>query len=152
MAMVIQCNCYGGKLSVKLRFYKIFSIWVLCESHISTSSWLLGCSQSFLSTYFSQNAAYIRNYQLCAKYQNKRTKKTNIRPYLLRILRLFRKVPLKCPLERINFGSNRTSIQRILEKSLVLHPYRIQLTQELNPANHGQRRAFTNCILQRKTT
>lgn len=47
-----------------------------------------------------------------------------------------------------HLGISRTSTWRILKKDLSLHPYKIQLTQELKPADHGQRRAFANWILQ----
>ncbi len=41
-------------------------------------------------------------------------------------------------------GISKTSTWRILKKDLRLHPYKIQLAQELKPADHERRRAFTN--------
>ncbi|EFN75553.1 hypothetical protein EAI_06663, partial [Harpegnathos saltator] len=43
---------------------------------------------------------------------------------------------------------SRCSVQRILTKDLYLHAYKIQLTQELQPADHAQRRTFANWILE----
>jgi len=42
----------------------------------------------------------------------------------------------------------RSSMQRILTKDLHLHAYKIQLTQELKPTDHVQRREFVNCVLE----
>lgn len=42
----------------------------------------------------------------------------------------------------------RSSLHRILTKYLNLHPYKIQLTQELKPADHALRRVFVNWVLQ----
>ncbi|CAH2101376.1 unnamed protein product [Euphydryas editha] len=39
---------------------------------------------------------------------------------------------------------------RILTKDLHLHAYKVQLTQELKPADHGQRREFVNWVLERQ--
>jgi hypothetical protein len=41
----------------------------------------------------------------------------------------------------------REAKQRILAKDLHLHAYKIQLTQELKPTDHVQRREFVNCVL-----
>jgi len=43
---------------------------------------------------------------------------------------------------------SRSSVQRILTKDLHLRAYKIQLTQELQPADHAQRRTFANWILE----
>jgi len=43
---------------------------------------------------------------------------------------------------------SRSPVQRILTKDLHLHAYKIQLTQELQPADHAQRRTFANWILE----
>lgn len=40
------------------------------------------------------------------------------------------------------------TLQRILTKDLQLHAYKIQLTQQLLPGDHEQRREFTNWILE----
>lgn len=45
-------------------------------------------------------------------------------------------------------GISRTTLQRILKKDLHLYPYKVQLTQEIKPADHAQRRVFANWILQ----
>jgi hypothetical protein len=42
----------------------------------------------------------------------------------------------------------RSTKQRILAKDLHLHAYKIQLTQELKPTDHVQRREFVNCVLE----
>lgn len=42
---------------------------------------------------------------------------------------------------------SRSTVQRILTKDLHLHAYKIQLTQTLKPADHGQRREFCNWVL-----
>jgi len=41
-----------------------------------------------------------------------------------------------------------TTMQRILTKDLHLHAYKIQLTQELKPADHEQRRIFVDWMLE----
>jgi Helix-turn-helix domain (DUF4817) len=41
-----------------------------------------------------------------------------------------------------------TTMQRILSKDLQLHPYKVQLTQELKPTDHGKRRQFVEWILE----
>lgn len=46
----------------------------------------------------------------------------------------------------ISYGT----LQRILTKDLHLHPYKIQLTQELKPADHSQRRSFVQWVLENK--
>lgn len=47
---------------------------------------------------------------------------------------------------------HRSTLQRILTKDLHLHAYKIQLTQQLQPNDHGQRRNFTNWILEQLQT
>jgi len=42
----------------------------------------------------------------------------------------------------------RSTMQRTLTKDLHLHAYRIELTQELKPTDHVQRREFVNCVLE----
>jgi hypothetical protein len=42
----------------------------------------------------------------------------------------------------------RSIMQRILTKDLQLHAYKIQLTQELKPTDHVQRREFVNWVLE----
>lgn len=49
-----------------------------------------------------------------------------------------------------HLGISRTLTWRILKKDLGLDPYTIQLTQQVKPADHGQRSAFTDGILQCK--
>ncbi|KAL4125925.1 hypothetical protein QTP88_010162 [Uroleucon formosanum] len=44
-------------------------------------------------------------------------------------------------------GIGISSLQRILKNDLHLHAYKIQLTQELKPADHTKRREFVNWIL-----
>jgi len=44
-------------------------------------------------------------------------------------------------------GLSATSTWRILRRDLDLHPYKIQLTQELK-VNHRQRRVFTDWVLE----
>ena len=41
-------------------------------------------------------------------------------------------------------GISVTSLCRILRKNLVLHPYKIKLTQALKPLDHQKRRMFVN--------
>lgn len=43
-----------------------------------------------------------------------------------------------------------TSLWRILHLDLHLHPYKIQLTQELKPIDHFQRRRFVNWMLEQR--
>ena len=43
---------------------------------------------------------------------------------------------------------SRCSVQRILTNDLHLDAYKIQLTQELHPEDHAQRRTFSNWILE----
>jgi hypothetical protein len=45
-------------------------------------------------------------------------------------------------------GIPRSTMQRILMKDLHLHAYKIQLTQELKPTDHVQRREFVNWVLE----
>lgn len=45
-------------------------------------------------------------------------------------------------------GLRYTSTQRILAKDLNLHPYKVQITQELKPRDHLQRRMFCEWMLQ----
>lgn len=47
-------------------------------------------------------------------------------------------------------GVSKSTMQRILTKDLHLHAYKVQLTQELKPADHGQRREFVNWVLERQ--
>lgn len=46
----------------------------------------------------------------------------------------------------------RTSLRRILVKDLKLHPYKIQLVQELKPNDHNLRRIFAQTMLERFPT
>ena len=41
-------------------------------------------------------------------------------------------------------GISVTSLCRILRKNLVLHPYKIKLTEALKPLDHQKRRMFVN--------
>lgn len=43
---------------------------------------------------------------------------------------------------------SRSTTQRILTKDLHLHAYKIQLTQELKPADHGKRRQFVQWVME----
>lgn len=43
-----------------------------------------------------------------------------------------------------------STVQRILRQDLHLHPYKIQLTQELKPTDHRQRREFVEWLLLRQ--
>ena len=45
-------------------------------------------------------------------------------------------------------GLSQTSTWRILRKDLGLHPYKIQLTQELKPNDHSLRREFADWVLE----
>lgn len=45
---------------------------------------------------------------------------------------------------------SRSSLQRILTKDLHLHAYKVQITQELKPRDHGQRREFVEWIIDRQ--
>ncbi|CAK9801727.1 Transposable element Tc3 transposase [Anthophora quadrimaculata] len=49
-------------------------------------------------------------------------------------------------------GLSATSTWRILRKDLGMHPYKIQLTQELKPQDHQARRTFTDWALQQLQT
>ncbi|XP_028027786.1 uncharacterized protein LOC114241201 [Bombyx mandarina] len=44
---------------------------------------------------------------------------------------------------------SRSSLRRILTKDLKLHPYKLQLVQELKPNDHHLRRAFAETMLER---
>jgi len=44
-------------------------------------------------------------------------------------------------------GMSRSFVHCILKNELHLHPYKIWLTQELKPTDHGKRRLFTEWIL-----
>lgn len=48
-------------------------------------------------------------------------------------------------------GIRRTSLGTILHKDLHLRPYKIQLTQELQPRDHESRRQYSHAILQLNT-
>ena len=41
---------------------------------------------------------------------------------------------------------SRTTLRQILTKDLIMHAYKIQLTQELRPSDHLKRRTFANWI------
>ena len=58
----------------------------------------------------------------------------------------------RMPIRRcsLNLCISTTTPWRILRKDSVLHPYKIQLTQELKPADHRQRREFANWVLENK--
>jgi len=43
---------------------------------------------------------------------------------------------------------SRSSLQRILEKDLCIHAYKYQLTQQLKPNDHAQRREFVEWIIE----
>lgn len=45
-------------------------------------------------------------------------------------------------------GLSRSSLHTILRKDLHLHPYKIQLTQALQPADHERRRNYSNWMLE----
>ena len=47
-------------------------------------------------------------------------------------------------------GMSTFSVHRILKKDLHMYPYKIQLTQELKPADHAKRRRFVDWILMRQ--
>jgi len=47
-------------------------------------------------------------------------------------------------------GMSTSSVHRILKKDLHMHPYKIQLTQQLKPADHAKRRRFADWILTRQ--
>jgi hypothetical protein len=52
--------------------------------------------------------------------------------------------------QQLNISTS--SLHRILHLDLHLHPYKVQLTQELKPADHLQRRAFSNWVLEMQAT
>lgn len=45
-------------------------------------------------------------------------------------------------------GISSSSLQLVLAKDLHLHPYKVQLTQKLKPADHAQRRTFSDWVLE----
>jgi len=47
-----------------------------------------------------------------------------------------------------HLGIPRSTMQRIVTKDLHLHAYKIQLTQELKPTDHVERREFVNWVLE----
>ena len=47
-------------------------------------------------------------------------------------------------------GLSQTTTWRILREDLFLKAYKIQMTQELKPTDHNQRRTFFNWILEQK--
>ena len=51
---------------------------------------------------------------------------------------------LSVPRRSQELGISQTSTLRILRKGLGLHPYKIQLTQELKPNDHSLRRRFAD--------
>ena len=57
-------------------------------------------------------------------------------------------IPIRRRAQHLNIS--RCSVQRILTKDLHLQAYKIQLTQELHPEDHAQRRTFSNWILEQQ--
>lgn len=57
---------------------------------------------------------------------------------------------LSIPRRSQQLGIAQTTTWRILRKDLALKAYKIQLTQELKPADHRQRRIFVDWVLQNK--
>ena len=55
---------------------------------------------------------------------------------------------LSVPRRSEESGISQTSTWRILRKDLDLHPYKIQLTQELKPNDHSLRRRFADWVLE----
>ncbi|CAF1523416.1 unnamed protein product [Didymodactylos carnosus] len=55
---------------------------------------------------------------------------------------------LSIPRRSQELGISQTSTWRILRKDLGLHPYKIQLTQELKPNDHSLRRRFADWALE----
>ncbi|CAB3225785.1 unnamed protein product [Arctia plantaginis] len=51
---------------------------------------------------------------------------------------------LSIPRRSLELGIPQTSLHRILHKDLGLKAYKVQLTQELKPADHQQRRVFAD--------
>ncbi|XP_036185884.1 DDB1- and CUL4-associated factor 16 isoform X2 [Myotis myotis] len=45
---------------------------------------------------------------------------------------------------------SKSSLQRILTKDLHYPAYKVQLTQELKPTDHAQRREFVECIMEQQ--
>ena len=48
----------------------------------------------------------------------------------------------------MELGISQTTPHRVLHKDLCLKAPKVQLTQELNPADHQQRRVFANWVLE----
>ena len=55
---------------------------------------------------------------------------------------------LSIPHRSLELGVSQTTLHRILHKNLCLKAYKVQLTQELKPADHQQRRVFVNWVLK----
>ena len=55
---------------------------------------------------------------------------------------------LSIPRRSLELGIPQTSLHRILHKDLGLKAYKVQLTQELKPADHQQRRVFVDWDLE----
>ena len=55
---------------------------------------------------------------------------------------------LSIPRRSLELGIPQTSLHRILHKDLGLKAYKVQLTQELKPADHQQRRVFADWVLE----
>ena len=48
-------------------------------------------------------------------------------------------------------GLSYGTLWRILHLDLYLHPYKVQLTQQLKPADHSQRRRYVESVLEQQT-
>lgn len=57
---------------------------------------------------------------------------------------------LSIPRRAQQLGLSYGSAWRILHLDLHLHPYKVQITQELKPADHGQRRTYANWVLEQQ--
>lgn len=57
---------------------------------------------------------------------------------------------LSIPRRAQHLGLSYGSLWRILHLDLHLHPYKVHLTQELKPADHGQRRTYANWVLEKQ--
>lgn len=55
---------------------------------------------------------------------------------------------LSIPRRAQQLNLSQTTTWRILRKDLGLHPYKIQLVQELKPQDHGMRRTFADWALE----
>ena len=55
---------------------------------------------------------------------------------------------LSVPRRSQELGISQTSTWRTLRKDLILHPYKIQLTQELKPNDHSFRRRFADWAIE----